>query len=185
MQTTQFFLSLFAPGTSANSAPVETKWRFLEMALKNICFPDVSFNHIFSSRNQVFRHTSTRRIIRKPYVLQGVSMIFTLVHSNEGRKKHSNCEPQILKRSICKPYKSSSCWDKTIGCERTYFLNKNQTFHKLSIFWMTLMLPKHCFLQWIRTILTLQNSAFLGPFSLQFAASWAQNTVFYNEFQWF
>ena len=93
----QFFLNFFAPGTSENSAPVETKWRFLEMALKNICFPDVSFNHIFSSRNQVFRHTSTRRIIRKPCVLQGVSMIFTLEHSNEGRKKHSNYEQKILK----------------------------------------------------------------------------------------
>ena len=76
----QFFLSFFAPGTSKNSAPVETGWRFLKMALKNVCLLDASFDHIFSSKNKVFRHTSTRLIIRKPYVLQCFSMIFVLEH---------------------------------------------------------------------------------------------------------
>ena len=76
----KFFLSFFAPGTSGNSAPVETKCRFLKMTLKNVCFLDASFDHIFSPKRQVFRHISTRIIIKQTCFLQGFSMIFVLEH---------------------------------------------------------------------------------------------------------
>lgn len=75
---TLFFLTFFASGPSKNGAPVETGWRFLKMTMKNECFLDISFDHVFSSKNQVFQHVSTRVMIRKPCFLQWFLMIFVL-----------------------------------------------------------------------------------------------------------
>ena len=65
------------------------------------------------------------------------------------------------KNQSTKPHNSSSRWDKTIGCERTCFWEKIKPFH-ICFFLMTLILPKPHLLQWIRRILTLQKSTFLG-----------------------